>query len=1197
ENGIGGNYLFATSHLWCKKSQTIDLIAKGYTAAELDSVPKIYVECWVGQRMPQDIFKFYVSLKNGSLTEITSYNTGEIATPANWTKYSYTFTGYGSGLRYIHFENWGEDGSLGWAGYYGTFFDNELVMLDNAWNDVPYIMLQGKISYTEQSGTTAVFANAVVRDIDSTNFNGGSLIIGFDSGTGNIYDSFSIRHQGTGAGEIGVSGNNVSYNGVTFATFSGGSTGTDTLIVYLNANSGADTVEALLKNILYQNRSDAPDTKYLRVQLNDGGAETAQYIQTISFILVNDSPVLTLSDSISVIMGSETTMLFNASHISDSDASDSISNISLIIFDTDIVRITVDTGTGIDTFHFNAIGTAAGADTVIVKIIDRTGAFDTKTFVVNVFAAPYTGTKWYVSNDTGSNIFNNGSETFPFKTITKALSSVNTNDSVFVFAGTYNETVVITQNGISIIGADSGLTIIDPIGDSTVTTLYGIYANGLNNLRIANLKIFDCYSGIYFDNIDTSVIENIFIQNCGKNGGSGIGVYLTNGSCSNTISNCYVFKNYYGICVNNSAYNLLYGNSVISNQFYGIYAYNGSSFNYFSNNRSDSNNTGIYTYQNSDTNTFISNFVNYNQGHGIRLDSNNGCNILTNNVSNYNNNHGISVNGFNNIIQNNIANYNTWAGFNFTASSNNLFETNTASNNLQNGFQFANASNNIFKNNVSKSNNQSGFVLGSNFNNNIFIGNSSIANNERGFYLDNVSSNYFAQNDIKNNTGYQIYLLNSSTSDTFIKNNIQTSMINPNYAVCNSAASIFDMKYNYYNTTDSSVISSKINIAGGSILWLPFRTSEIDTFSGADTVAPEAPSFISSDTSVLKQVTLRWTKPVLDENGGALTGLTGYRIYRAGASQCRANGDTDNWELFFIFSTENVNDTEYTDTGFNATGTYYYRIVAFDSHSTNGQLFYNRSWYSGGIQVYARYNSAPETPVLLTPVNLPVPYTEYATYGRTLNQKPTLIWRCPADADSNALYFLIYFDSGFGLTLLANSANDTRGFYYYKSGSYDTFSSGGADSSVYGNTVYYNPQINLSDSLYMWTVIAYDSDLYSDTANLRRFKIGGRTWTDGTITAGTTLIRKIHIDELREEIDFARKLRGLSAFSWTDPVITAGETLIRKIHLDELRAASEQTAASGFYSIPVWTEPAITSGQTLIRKIFYDELRQKLTGF
>nr|MBP7652063.1 fibronectin type III domain-containing protein [Candidatus Dependentiae bacterium] len=45
ENGIGGNYLFATSHLWCKKSQTIDLIAKGYTAAELDSVPKIYVEC------------------------------------------------------------------------------------------------------------------------------------------------------------------------------------------------------------------------------------------------------------------------------------------------------------------------------------------------------------------------------------------------------------------------------------------------------------------------------------------------------------------------------------------------------------------------------------------------------------------------------------------------------------------------------------------------------------------------------------------------------------------------------------------------------------------------------------------------------------------------------------------------------------------------------------------------------------------------------------------------------------------------------------------------------------------------------------------------------------------------------------------------------------------------------------------------
>ncbi|MBP7653540.1 right-handed parallel beta-helix repeat-containing protein [Candidatus Dependentiae bacterium] len=865
----------------------------------------------------------------------------------------------------------------------------------------------------------------------------------------------------------------------------------------------------------------------------------------------------------------------------------------------DVGNVTTYSVTGLTTYTvyyyrvraYNSSGTGANSN-----IISDTTLYNGPVFYVNDAS---TANDSFTSN-IGNDNLNMGNQLYPFRTITQALLRAYSGCTIYVDAGTYAETVVITNNWTSLIGADSATTIIDPAGDSTATTLYGIYANGLANLRIANLRIFDCYYGIYFNNSDTSVIENIKIEYCGKNGGAGAGIYLASGSCSNTISNCYVFKNYYGIYLNNSPYNILSGNSVISNPFYGIYAYNGSSFNYFSNNRSDSNNTGIYTYQNSDTNTFVSNSVNYTQGHGIRLDSNNGCNVLTNNISNYNNNHGISVNGSNNIASNNTANYNTWAGFNFSASSNNIFETNTASNNLQNGFQFSNASNNIFKSNVSKSNSQTGFYLSNNSNNNYFTGNLIIGNNEKGFYLDNVSSNYFTQNNIKNNTNYQIYLTNSSSGDTFTKNNIQTSITNPNYSVYNNVNNTFDFRYNYWNTTDSASISAKISVISGSVLWSPFRTAEIDTAANADTVAPAAPSFIDADTSVLKKVTLRWTKPAADEDGTGLTGLTGYRIYRASAAQVRANGDTDNWEAFLIHTTENTQDTEYVDSGYTSTGIYYYRIVAFDSHQipvAGGYRFENRTWYSASFMVYALYNTKPETPILLTPVNLPAPYTDFENYGRTLNLRPNLIWQCPADADSNALHFLIYVDSGYGNVLLANSTTDTRGFYYYKSGSYDTFSASGADSTAYGNTVYFNPQVNLNDSVYRWTVVAYDSDLYSDTSTSRYFKIGGRVWTDTQLTTGQSLIRKIHIDELRDEINFARKLRGLSAFSWTDPVITASQTLIRKTHIDELRSAEEQTATAAKAQTPVWTDSNITSGETLIRKIHFDELRQKLSDF
>jgi hypothetical protein len=66
------------------------------------------------------------------------------------------------------------------------------------------------------------------------------------------------------------------------------------------------------------------------------------------------------------------------------------------------------------------------------------------------------------------------------------------------------------------------------------------------------------------------------------------------------------------------------------------------------------------------------------------------------------------------------------------------------------------------------------------------------------------------------------------------------------------------------------------------------------------------------------------------------------------------------------------------------------------------------------------------------------------------------------------------------------------------------------------------------------------------------------TWTDPTVTAGSTPIRKVHIDEARADyksVEGSVILSPQPNVSFTDPTITAGATQIRTVHINELRSA------------------------------------------
>ena len=90
----------------------------------------------------------------------------------------------------------------------------------------------------------------------------------------------AIRNQGTGAGQIGVSGSDVTFGGTIIGTFTGGTNGSTPLVVTFNSNATPTAVDALVKNITYQNVASDPSTLLRSVRFivtdGDGGISSAE---------------------------------------------------------------------------------------------------------------------------------------------------------------------------------------------------------------------------------------------------------------------------------------------------------------------------------------------------------------------------------------------------------------------------------------------------------------------------------------------------------------------------------------------------------------------------------------------------------------------------------------------------------------------------------------------------------------------------------------------------------------------------------------------------------------------------------------------------------------------------------------------------------------------------------------------------------
>ena len=153
-------------------------------------------------------------------------------------------------------------------------------------NDAPTITINtAPFNYTQGSAAVVIDGGATVSDVDSSNFFGGNLTVSLASAT--IDDRLTIQNQGSGVGQIGLSGNTVTLGGIGIGTFSGGNPATTPLLVGLNANASVAAVAALARAIMYVNVNAAAPTgaRVCEFTVNDGSGGTSPAVsRTINLV-------------------------------------------------------------------------------------------------------------------------------------------------------------------------------------------------------------------------------------------------------------------------------------------------------------------------------------------------------------------------------------------------------------------------------------------------------------------------------------------------------------------------------------------------------------------------------------------------------------------------------------------------------------------------------------------------------------------------------------------------------------------------------------------------------------------------------------------------------------------------------------------------------------------------------------------------
>lgn len=154
----------------------------------------------------------------------------------------------------------------------------------------------------------------------------------------------------------------------------------------------------------------------------------------------------------------------------------------------------------------------------------------------------------------------------------------------------------------------------------------------------------------------------------------------------------------------------------------------------------------------------------------------------------------------------------------------------------------------------------------------------------------------------------------------------------------------------------------------------------------------------------------------------------------------------------------------------------------------------------------------------------------------------------------------------------------------YRSSNGVTYSLAGATT---GPSVTFNDSGRPADTAYLYKVRAVNGGESGDSnVDLATTVV----FADDPLVAGTTLVKSVHISELRTAINAVRTLAALGAGTYTDPTLTAGVTLVKAAHVNDLRAALNAARAALTLSALSYGE-TVTAGTTAVKATHLSELR------
>jgi hypothetical protein len=179
-----------------------------------------------------------------------------------------------------------------------------------------------------------------------------------------------------------------------------------------------------------------------------------------------------------------------------------------------------------------------------------------------------------------------------------------------------------------------------------------------------------------------------------------------------------------------------------------------------------------------------------------------------------------------------------------------------------------------------------------------------------------------------------------------------------------------------------------------------------------------------------------------------------------------------------------------------------------------------------------------------------------------------------------------------GATSVSLSWNAVPGAAFYRV--YRT-----ANNSTYGvvgtpsGTTHLDPTAAANTS-YLYTVRTVNG---SGTESGDSNKVLATTvvFTDPTLLIGSTLIKGVHVAQLRTAVNAVRLLAGAGGITFTDPSLSSA-IAVKRLHLTELRGGLDPVRATLGLPALSYTDPSITAGVTPIRIAHIIELRQGTGG-